>query len=306
MFFIFLGIIAAAIGGELFVRGTLGFANSLRIPPSIAGVTVAAFATSSPEAAVAIRTAAEQTPQLALGDALGSNIANIGLIFGISLLFFPIQVKRSEFDRDFFTALTVPLLLGATIIDGEISKTDGIILLSVFCGWLILCINGAKKKTTQVIHHKTIPYQTIIFMISGLAFLIVAGYFIVRGGLEISKIFSLNPILVGSTLIAFGTSTPELATTIISGIKKHNSVGISTILGSNIFNSLFVIGLTSILYPIKINTSQSAIGIIYGVFITLLVFPNKNGALTRQRGLLLIISYITYVILSSIQLMSNN
>lgn len=297
MMLLILGIIAAGFGGELFVRGVIGLSAFFRIPPGIIGATVAAFATSSPEAAVAIRAASQGTPEIAMGDALGSNIVNIALILGIALVFAPIKAQRSALERDIYTAFGAPVLLAALVMDGQLSFYDGLLLLGVFAIWLFFCARESLRSPSaaaEVIGVK--PHQAILFSLIGIALLIAAGRFIVTGGLEIAASYHLNAYVVGATLIAFGTSTPELATVVMARLKNQDAIGLGTALGSNIFNNLFIIGMAAVIHPIRGSLQQVMISIVIGLVTVFLVFPDKRGNLPKTKGYILLSLYVVYFV----------
>ena len=291
------GIICAGIGGELFVRGVVGLAKWARISSGIIGATFAAFATSSPELSVSVTSALAGTPQIALGDALGSNIVNIGLIIGVALLFAPLHSPQDTKKRDFPTALLVPLLLGVLAHDGLISALDGLILLAMFSVWLALVVAEVRKQRSsagevlgEVKHGRAIVEGMI-----GMGFLIASGKLIVSGATGIATANGIDPFIVGSTLVAIGTSSPEIATVFISRIRGHDEVALGTILGSNVFNGLFIVGIAAIINPIPIHWQEVAVGLVFGLLTTLLTFPGKGATIERRRGIALLALYAAYL-----------
>lgn len=229
-----IGIAFAGAGGELFVRGTVGVAAALRISPGIIAATVAAFATSSPELTVSINSALAGTPRIALGDALGSNVVNVALILAAAVLIAPITATRDTIRRDFPVALTVPVILAVLLLDGVLSRLDGLLLLGLFVGWLIAVIHEARRQRSAAVmvlgEHK--PLRAVIGGAAGLALLIVAGHLIVAGATGVAQSRGIDAFIIGATVVAVGTSVPELATAIISAIKGHEEVGLGTILGN--------------------------------------------------------------------------
>lgn len=172
-----IGVLCAGGGGELFVRGTVGMASALRIAPGIIAATVAAFATSSPELTVSLTAALAGTPQIALGDALGSNVVNVALILAVAVLIVPIRVPRSAVRRDFPTALVVPVIVGLLLLDGVLSRLDGILLLALFAGWLLMVVSEAKRQRSSApeMLGEQKPLLAILTGIAGLALLVLAG-----------------------------------------------------------------------------------------------------------------------------------
>lgn len=292
-----IGLLCAGGGGELFIRGTVGLAKWARIPSGIIAATIAAFATSSPELSVSINAASAGKPQIALGDALGSNVVNVGLILGLALLFGGIQATRDSIRRDFPVALIAPIVLGIMAMDGEVSRLDALLLLGLFAGWLIAATREAKRQrsaaeeTLGELSHFGALAQAVI----GLGLLVLAGRLIVIGAKGIGAWLGMDPFIVGATLVAVGTSIPELATTVISRIRGHEEIGLGTVIGSNIFNGLFIVGVASAIHPITLSWREVASGLLFGILLLASVLPNRHGFIERRRGALLLALYIIYV-----------
>ncbi|HSK70408.1 MAG TPA: sodium:calcium antiporter [Pyrinomonadaceae bacterium] len=292
------GIAAAGIGGELFVRGAVGLAKWARIPAGIIGATIAAFATSSPELAVSISASLEGKPQIALGDALGSNVVNIALILGIALVISGIKTPRDSIKRDFPVAILAPFLTAILALDGEISRIDGVIMLAVFAAWLIATVFEVRKQRSaaQEILGEKRQWSAIVAIIFGLGALILAGQLVVTGAKGIALSFGLEEFVIGATVVAIGTSAPELATVVISKLRGHDEVGLGTILGSNIFNNFWIVSLAALVTPIShLPLREVAVGLGFGAITVALTFP-INGFIRRRRGVLLLILYAAYVL----------
>jgi cation:H+ antiporter len=293
-----LGVVSAGIGGELFVRGVIGLAHWARVSAGIIGSTVAAFATSSPELSVAISAALAGKPQISLGDALGSNVVNVALILGIALIISGIQSSRDSVKRDFSIALLTPVIIGILSLDGLLSRTDGILLLCFFIAWIIATVLEARKQRSaadEVLgEHRS--WLVIISCLAGLGFLVIAGRLIVTGAKGIAVAYGIDEFVIGATVVAIGTSVPELATAIISKIRKHDEVGLGTILGSNIFNGLFIIAVAAIIYPITVSLREVAVALMFGFIAVAVTFPSLSGLIERRRGILLLILYSSYVV----------
>jgi cation:H+ antiporter len=292
-----IGVVCAGAGGELFVRGTVGIATALRIAPGIIAATIAAFATSSPELTVSITASLAGTPQIALGDALGSNVVNVALIMAIAVLIIPIAVPRDAIRRDFPTALVVPVIIGVMLIDGVLSRLDGMLLLALFAGWLVLVIVEARRQRSSApeMLGENKPMLAIVFGIAGLALLVLAGRMIVSGATGIATAQGLDAFLIGATIVALGTSVPELATAVIAGLRGHEEVGLGTILGSNIFNGLLIVGAASTIAPIEITLHEVAPALILGLVALALTYPTTSGVIGRWRGAILLGIYATYI-----------
>lgn len=291
------GVVCAAIGGELFVRGVVGLARWARIAPGIIATTLAAFATSSPELSVSITSALALKPQIALGDALGSNVVNIGLILGLALLISPIQASRDSTRRDFPVALLVPVLLGVLGYDGILSRGDGVILLTIFVSWLVSVVMEVRRQRNAagLILGESRHGSAILSCLIGLAFLVASGKLIVLGAKGIALAYGIDEFVIGATLVAIGTSAPELATALIAKYRGHDEVGIGTLLGSNIFNGLFIIAIATLIQPIHFAWAELAVALTMGLLTTIVIFPAGNSVLGRERGLVLIGLYAAYL-----------
>jgi len=293
-----IGVICAGIGGELFVRGAVGLAKWARISAGIIGATVAAFATSSPELSVAIGSSVAGQPEISFGNALGSNIVNIAVILGMALCISGIQAPRASVRRDFPVALLVPIVLGVLSLDGRISRVDGILLLTLFLGWLIAVAIAAhhERSASGKILGAPSLWRAALAALVGLGFLVGSGHFIVAGARGIAVDFGIPEFIIGATVVAIGTTTPELATVIISKLRNHEEVGLGTILGSNIFNGLFIVGVASVICPIQIEGRAAATALILGLATTALTFPPAGGFIERRRGAMLLALYVIYVV----------
>ncbi|MBN2200475.1 sodium:calcium antiporter [bacterium] len=292
-----LGMACAGIGGELFVRGAVGIARWARISPGIIGATVGAFATSSPELSVSVNSALAGKPQIALGDALGSNVVNIALILGLALAISAIKSSRSSVRRDFPVALGVPALTFLFFLDGSLSRLDGILMLGLFAAWLTFTAidaAGQRSAAPAVLAGKN-GWVSILLSLVGLAFLITAGNLIVAGARGIAHTYGIDEFIIGATLVAIGTSAPELATAIIAKIKGHDEVGLGTLLGSNIFNGLFIIPVAASIHPIVVRWDEVAVALFFGLTALIIPFPDRKDRISRRRGVLLLVVYVMYV-----------
>lgn len=293
----FLGIVCAGVGGELFVRGAVGLGRWARISPGIIGATVAAFATSSPELSVAISSALAGTPQIALGDALGSNVVNVALILALALVISGIQCPHDSVKRDFPVALLTPVITGVLFLDGELSRLDGLLMLAAFAVWLIAAIVEARRQksaagTLLAEHRRMLIVLSCIF---GLAFLVAAGSLIVAGAKGIARSFGIDEFITGATIVAVGTSAPELATAVIAKLRGHDEVGLGTILGSNIFNGILVVAVAAIIHPITVAWREVAVALVFGFVVVVFIYPNRTGFIERRRGILLLVLYATWL-----------
>jgi len=296
IFALTVGLLCAGIGGELFVRAAVGIAAWARVPAGVIGATVAAFATSTPEVSVAIGAAAAEKPEIALGDALGSNVVNVALVLGLTLLLGPIVAPRESIRRDIPFAVLLPLVTITVALNGTVSRIDAAILLTIFSAWLVMTTLAARRERSAAVavladrSHR----RSILEMLVGLAFLVAAGRLIVYGARGVGEELGLNAFVIGATFVAVGTSTPELATTLIARIRGHSEIGLGTIVGSNIYNGGFIIALAAFIHPIDVNFREVGAAIGFGLAVVALLL-NARGLLRRRLGLMFLTIYIAYV-----------
>jgi cation:H+ antiporter len=304
LLFLGLGLLCAAIGGELFVRGLIGIASWLRFPAALVGATVAAFATSSPELTVAINAAADDRPEIALGDALGSNIVNVGLVIGLLLLVGSAASDLSR--RDALTALGLTVLLGVLIVDGELARTDGMVLLLTFAAWLSVNVDEALRErgerppdegqSADDIALETLGERrhrrSVVEAVLGLVFLVAAGRLLVVGAKGLGADLGLSTFVVGVVLVSLGTSLPELATAVASKVRGHAELGLGTALGSNVFNISFIVGVTTVLSPFDVDRRDVWTSLVFGAAVlVVLLWRVKGKDFGRWRGALLLAMY---------------
>jgi cation:H+ antiporter len=296
--FLVVGIVTAGLGGELFVRGSVGAAARARIPAGIIGATVAAFATSSPEFAVAVSSAVAGKPEIALGDALGSSVVNIGLVLGIALVIAGLMVSRADFRRDLPVAFAAPLLLGALSLDGGLGRADGAVLIAVFAAWLTVTARQAvhfRSNAASVMGDRDVR-GVVRDTLVGLALLVLSGQLLVRAAKRAGEALGWDVFTVGAILVAVGTSAPELATTIMARLRGHDDVGVGTVIGSNIFNTLWIVGIAAVIHPIDVAGKEVTIAIVAGMALLLLLLPGPTGRLGRGRGVALLAGYVAYLV----------
>lgn len=291
------GVVLAWFGGEIFVRGGVNLALCARWPTAVIGVTVAAFGTSSPEFMVAVNASLDGTPQLSLGDVLGSNVVNVSLVLAIVLALSGMKATDKGVRRDWWMALVAPILLYAVLWDGWFSRLDACLVLAAFSGWLLMVVRHARAHAASQTEATVCPpfSQSIIFLMIGLGLLIGAAQFVVSGGKGIALALGWSPFVVGAVVVAIATSTPELATTLIARMRGHDDVGLGNILGSNIFNVLLVASVTALIRPYPIHLPELQTSLIFGFVTVLIIYPGRNGHLGRARGFVLLAIYACYI-----------
>ncbi len=289
-------VMLAAVGGELFLQGVLGTAAAVRVPKLLVATTLAAFATSSPEFTVSTVAALAGTPEIGLGDTLGSNVVNIALILGLALLLGPIRVERRRLSRDYILALVVPLLTLGFALDGRISRGDGAVLLILFSIWLGLMVRaGLTAHALEAAPADSRLWRSLLKGATGLALLVIAGRLFVFGATGLATALSVDAYIVGATVVAIGTSLPELVTVLFSRLRGHDEIGLGTLLGSNLFNGLAIVGTTASIHPIAAPLTETAVTLVMGLLSMLLLIPGRTELIGAGRGALLLGVYAFFV-----------
>lgn len=298
------GVIFAWFGGEFFVRGGVGLARWLRWPSAVIGVTVAAFGTSSPELIVAIDAALEGVPEISLGDVLGSNVVNVALVLALVLALSGMKVEGGGVWRDWFVSLLAPSVVYVLLLDGWFSRLDAAIMLLGFFVWLIIVIRRARRHAaaSQEATEFIFPARTISTMLLGLGLLILAAQFVVQGGKDIAQALGWSPFIVGAVVVAAATSTPELAITLVARARGHQDVGLGNILGSNIFNVLFIAAVAAMIQPFAVKGREILPSFAFGLISVLLILPSRAGHLGRWRGFALLLAYAAFIVISMRQI----
>jgi cation:H+ antiporter len=280
------GVVLAALGGELFVRGAVGAAAWVRVPAGLVAVTIAAFATSTPELSVGIQAATSGQPELAIGDALGSNVMNVGLVLGAALVFGAVRESRARIRRELSLAMVAPVLTLLALVDGRLARTEAVVLLAIFVVWLVLVGREAvrERSAAEEVLGARAGWRVPVLFLAGLVALVLAGRFIVEAAKGIGTELGLDPFVVGATLVAIGTSTPELATTLIARWRGHSEVAVGTVLGSNVFNNLWIVGVVALIEPARTSASEVLVAVVAGVVCLLVLIPTGAGWIPRWRG----------------------
>ena len=301
---IFGGFILLILGGNWLLKSAVSISLRLQIPKIVIGMTVVSFATSAPELIVSIKSALEGYPDLAIGNVIGSNIANLGLVLGITLLIAKIDVQKSFYTTDWPVMMIASFLLFFFLYnDHVISSTEGIILFSFLAVFLIYLLRFQKQAVVDEMpedDEALSNYKTALFLIIGGVGLWGGSELLINGATHLAKDFGVSERIIGITVVSVGTSIPELAASIIAVIKKEKAISIGNLIGSNVFNILAVLGITSMITPINIkdpalytNDIYWMLGISFSLF--LFVFMPKKMRLERKSGVILLIAYAIFL-----------
>ncbi len=302
-----LGIIVLYFGAEGLVRGSSLLAKHLGIRPIIIGLTVVAFGTSSPEFVVSFMAAIHKNQDIALGNIIGSNIANIGLILGISALIHPLKVHRYTMKKEFPIMILASFAIYLMSLDHIIGFWDGalltlgIILFILF--QVLVSVNdrhehkSLEKEYKSIIKNGSPYFKNIALVVIGIIGLVVGSQMMVKSVINIARELGVSELVIGMTLMAFGTSLPELATSVISAIRKEADICVGNIVGSNLFNILFVVGIITMLNPLTVEKSLVRFEFPVMLAFTLVLFPflKSNFVLNRMEGASLVIGYIVFI-----------
>ena len=319
------GLLLLIAGGNYLVKGGVAVAKRFKVPTLIIGMTIVAFGTSSPEFIVSLQSALQGHPEISIGNVVGSNIANIGLILGITALILPMAVNRTSVKIDVPFLIFCSLLFFTLAQDNLITRGEGLIFVILLVLFTLLSIyKGKKENPTETPTEEPVKEDApkgkelnmigaIIMIIASCAALTFGANLLIDSAVSIAKDFGVSERVISVTLVAFGTSVPELATSIMAAIRKENDIAIGNVVGSNIFNILFVIGASALITPIE-NFDFTAFSfdfywmIIFTAILALTVIPFERivkkikdekiySILTRFEGLFMFAAYIVYVIL---------
>lgn len=294
------------VGAEGLVRGASALALKVGISPLVVGLTVVAFGTSSPELVVSIGSALEGNSDIAIGNVIGSNISNIALILGITALINPIKVNVQVIKREIPIMIAVTLIFLLMFLDLSLSRLEGALLFAgiIFYTSISYYLSKRENKKVEQEFEKEIPvvkgkiFTSILFVVIGLVCLALGSKFFVDAAVEIAMLFNVSQVIIGLTIVAVGTSLPELITSVVASLKKEGDIAIGNVVGSNIFNLLSILGITAVILPIA---SEGIKFIDLGMFVLtaviMLPLAWTGFVLKRWEGVLLIILYIIYVYL---------
>ncbi|MBS3998879.1 MAG: calcium/sodium antiporter [Desulfobulbaceae bacterium] len=291
-------------GADGLVGGSARIAFKMGIKPLIVGLTIVAFGTSSPELVVSVNANLAGNSDITLGNVIGSNICNIGLIVGITALIKPINVSLQIVRKDIFIMCAVSVLPLIMLIDGQIGRVEGVILILLLVVYLWLLIFMTSKKgnlevDTEIdsIVKKSKPmWMNIAFIIGGLALLIVGADLFVEHAIEIARFFNVSESVIGLTIVAIGTSLPELATSVVASIKGESDISLGNIVGSNIFNILAILGIAAVISPISFgNITYIDLSIMLMFAVILLPLARTGFIIDRKEGIVLLLLYVGYI-----------
>lgn len=307
--FLVVGFVLLIKGADFLVDGSSSIARRLNVSDLVIGLTVVAFGTSSPELFVNIVASVRGNTDIAIGNVLGSNIANILLILGISAVIYPLRVTRGTVWKQIPLSLLAALVLGIfandRLIEGSASsaltRTEGLVLLAFFTIFLYYSCSIARSIEGMEQHVPTKRYgpaKSFLLVVLGLVGLAVGGEWIVRSAVELALSFRMSESVAGLTIVAIGTSLPELATSAIAAAKKNVEIAVGNVVGSNIFNIFFVLGISSSVKPLPFQTRNNAdiaLVIVASLLLFMSMFTGKKRLLDRWEGIIFVVLYAAYI-----------
>lgn len=296
------GLVGLIVGGEWLLRAAVGTSNRFAIPKFIIGMTVVSFATSLPELIVSVRSALAGYPDLALGNVVGSNIANLGLVLGVVLLFTRIQVTKSFYQSDWPMMFIASIILWAFIQNGTITALEGLALVTLLILMLFYLLR--RKEHADFVAddlESLLSWPKILLLIVfGSAFLALGSDLLVNGAVNVASQLGVSERVIGITVVSVGTSVPELAASLVAIAKRENAISIGNLLGSNLFNILAVLGITALIHPLTVVDHvllNFDIYVMIGIAALLipLVFSPKKMQIYWRDGLILLVVYIAFI-----------
>lgn len=303
-----LGLMALVLGGEFLVRGAVSIALKAKISPLVVGMTVVSFGTSAPELLVSLSAVFGGYPDVSVGAVVGSNISNIGLVLGITVLIFPIAVNHDSLRIDWPLMILATFLFYFFAMNGELSWWEGVVfiaILSIFTFWLIL---RSRKEGVQLAAESEVEdldvgnpaYKDILFLSIGMVALYFGADWLIQSVVSIASSQGVSEKLISVTIVAFGTSLPELVTSAMAAFRKETDISIGNLIGSNIFNIFAILGVTAILHPLRISDSINQFDVYFLLGISLLLFPMMlfGKKIGRWKGFFLILFYAFYIYFS--------
>ena len=311
--FLILGLATLIVGGEFLVNGAVGIAKKFHISSLVIGMTVISFGTSAPELIVSIKAALSGSPEISIGNVIGSNIANIALVLGITVMIFPIVVDRNSKILDW------PMMMGASVLffifalffgEGyQIERWEGIVLFGLLLIFIYYLIASSRKKTKKALKNEdnlldseadkiNVP-KAIGSLLIGLVGLYFGAEWLLDNAVILATDFGMSKATIGITIIAFGTSVPELVTSAVAALKKETDISIGNLIGSNIFNIMAVIGITAIVKPIPVTEDVISYDMIWMLAISFCLLPLMliGKKLGRLKGFMLFSTYVVYITL---------
>ena len=302
----FIGLVVLYFGADFLVDGSSRLALSYGVRPLIIGMTIVSFATSMPELMVSLLAVGQGSSDIAVGNIVGSNIANIGLILGVSAIVLPLSVPRSLLRRELPFMVVATLVLYAMSLDGNLGRFDAVVLLALLCLFIGYCVRYARDAATDVQvpsevvkHEKPGRGRDVMYIVGGVLGLGLGAHWMVSSAVTIARAIGLSELFIGMTIVALGTSLPELAASLVSAAKGEMDISLGNVIGSNIFNILFVLGLCPLFQTIAVDPSvlRFELPVVLLFSCALLPLCWHRLQVSRLKGIFLVSAYLSFMLL---------
>lgn len=304
--FLLLGLVLLALAGDFLVRGSVSLAGHFKISKLVIGVVLVSFGTSAPELVVSLDAAIGGHPDIAIGNVIGSNIANIALVLGLTSIILPVKVKKKAIHFDWSVMMLVSLLFYLFCLNLTLQFIEGLIFVAILGAFIFRSIHKSRKEKLQSVEESIPPrhnmFVSILLVIAAAFGLIYGAEFLVKGASNIASKLGVDERIISVSVIALGTSLPELATSVAAALRKELDIFIGNIIGSNIFNILAILGITSMVKSIDIHPMVLKFDFFWMLGIALLLFlfilPIRKAVVTRWKGLIFVSIYVLYIYLA--------
>jgi cation:H+ antiporter len=301
------GLILLVLGGDYLVKGASGIALKIDIPPMLVGMTVVALGTSSPELVVSLRAALDGKPDISVGNVVGSNIANVALILGVTTLIFPLAIQKRALKVDWLVMMVASVIFYLFALDGGFSRFEGGLFVSLLAIFIGVSFYQARKNKSKETNVADLPknekgrnwWLLFLFVAIGTAGLIIGAQWFLSGAESVARNLGVSDRVIAITLVAFGTSVPELAASVVAAFKKEQDISLGNIVGSNLFNLFAILGITSIVSPVRVAPEILSNDIFWmlGTSFAILPLALFRSRLGRIDGLIFISTYLIFVYL---------
>jgi len=296
------GLALLLLSGEFLVRGGVSMAGHFRISPMVVGLTVVSFGTSAPELVVSLDAVISGHPDISLGNVVGSNISNLGLVLALTVIISPFLVRRREIIDDIIIMAGTFLLMLVMLHDLKLSRFEGLILIAILFAYIYRSIwNDKKQHLKKPVHIRySLPVSLVLVIISSLG-LVAGAHMLVNSAGTIASMLGVSERIISVSVIAVGTSLPELATSVMAALRKQNDISIGNVVGSNIFNVLAILGITATVKPYSPGDTGFSYDMYWmtgiALILIIMVLPAKSVRLSRWKGIFLALVYLSYIYL---------
>lgn len=294
------GFVLLVKGADYFVEGSSSVAKLLRVPSIVIGLTIVAFGTSAPELAVSITAAITGNNEIAVGNVIGSNIFNLLVVVGACGVIAPMAIEKKILNGDFLLSIVISAVLAVMLlIDSRVGRIEGIILLALFVYFLLKTVRSAlvNRVSAAEAFESLSPFRSIVYILGGITAIVLGGDFVVDSASEIAASFGLSQTLIGLTIVAMGTSLPELVTSIVASRKGENGLALGNVVGSNLFNILMVLAASAVISPIQVTILSAFDALFLVVSSGIVYFLGKSEyEISRREGTVMLVMYAAYMV----------